>query len=306
MTTYRDYQLARDTAWQALLQLPEKRLPVDVDALARAMGAEVLPFPKPEEKRLFALVERAKGGPCVSLRIRRQWNIFMDEKHRTASARRFAVAREVGRILLSQETVSLAPGVRCFACRECPGDLMDDPQEMDDYMADMFAVRLLAPACLLHELHIDASGRITELCGLPPHAAAVRAERMELLNERDVYYTHMLEVRVRDAFRPWLLEQKGLSPAPPQAAVRLKYASESTERMEIHGSLPDLPPWEENAERPGRSFLEAPPIRKIKPPKPNLKTAAVRFLRRNKKKLLIALALLIAWAVLYWAGGSRQ
>ena len=204
MSTYGQYQDARDAAWRALLELPEKKLPVDVDALAKKLGVEIHPFPGKEQALLHNLVSRAAGGPCVSLRIRRAWHIFVRPKAFDESHRRFAIAHELGHLLLAHETETLAPGVRCFAARENIGDVMDDPQELEDYTADLFAVRLLAPACLLHEMHIDSSGEIIRLCGLPPHAAVIRAERMQLLNERDVYYTHILETKVRNAFRPWL------------------------------------------------------------------------------------------------------
>ena len=64
---------------------------------------------------------------------------------------------------------------------------MEDPQEMTDYAADIFAIRLLAPACLLHELGVDTPEGIMALCGLPPKAAALRAERMKLLNQRNAF-----------------------------------------------------------------------------------------------------------------------
>ena len=64
MSTYRLYQEARDTAWRALLRLPDKKLPVDVDALAGMVGAEIHPFPDPkEEEKLAALI--AQSGKTV-------------------------------------------------------------------------------------------------------------------------------------------------------------------------------------------------------------------------------------------------
>ena len=75
--------------------------------------------------------------------------------------------------------------------------------------------RLLAPACLLHELGVDTPGGISALCGLPPHAAALRAERMELLNQRNAFFAHRLERQVRDRFRPFLNASRIPPPSPP-------------------------------------------------------------------------------------------
>ena len=301
MSTYRDYQDARDAAWRALLDAPEKKLPVDVDALAKRLGVEIHPFPGKEQERLYALVRRAAEGPCVSLRIRRSWHIFVRPKALDEDRRRFAVAHELGHLLLSHATETLAPGVRCFAARESVGDVMEDTQELDTYTADLFAIRLLAPACLLHETHVDSSGGIISLCGLPPRAAAIRAERMQLLNERDVFYTHMLEAKVRNAFLPWLNNRR--FPAPENADVRLRYASEAVSRMEIH-TYPN-----ERAKTPADDF--PPPLRFIPEkqfsspspsPRGNGKIMLEYFLRRNKKTILIAIALLLAAAALYFAG----
>lgn len=301
MSTYRDYQDARDTAWRALLDLPEKKLPADVDALAKRLGVEIHPFPGKEQERLYSLVRRAAEGPCVSLRIRRSWHIFILPKALDENQRRFAIAHELGHLLLGHQTETLAPGVRCFAARENAGDVMEDTQELDTYTADLFAVRLLAPACLLHELHVDSSGGIISLCGLPPHAAAIRAERMELLNERDVYYTHILETKVRNAFLPWLNSRR--FPAPENAGVKLRYASEAASRIEIHTYPSERSEAPANDSAPPRTFI---PEKQISSPTPrargNKKMMLMYFLRRNRKSILIAAALLIAAVALYFVG----
>ena len=306
MSTYGQYQDARDAAWRALLELPEKKLPVDVDALAKKLGVDIHPFPGKEQALLHNLVNRAAGGPCVSLRIRRAWHIFIRPKAMDESHRRFAIGHELGHLLLAHETETLAPGVRCFAARENIGDVMEDTQELETYTADLFAIRLLAPACLLHEMHIDSSGEIIRLCGLPPHAAVIRAERMQLLNERDAYYTHILETKVRNAFLPWLNGER----FPQAAQVRLKYASESVPVMEIHGYPKEAPETQEQTAEdaePIKISKTLPlniPDRPLALPSPRIKTKAmVRFfLYRNRNRLLLGVVLLIAAVLLFFFG----
>ena len=319
MSTYQQYQDARDAAWRALLQLPEKRLPVDAEALAGLLGAEVHPFPARQEERLYALVRRTAEGPCVALRIKREWHIFVESRLSPAQ-RRFAVAREIGHLCLCHATQPLAPGVRCFVSRESAGDVLADPQELDSYTADLFAIRLLAPACLLHELGVTTPSAIQGLCGLPPMAAAQRAERLELLNQRDAYYTHFLEIRVRDAFRPFLLLRQGtLDPAP---AVRLQTASAAAYPPEIHDTLPSgPPPWDEKAvpapvPTPAAPAPAAPSVSEAAAPKAVLaainpaapsrregwKAEAVFFFHRNRGKLFRWLAVALGLALLFWLG----
>ena len=222
MSTYRYYQEARDTAWRALLRLPEKRLPVDIDSLALQVGMTVHPFPdEREEPRLAAFMNGMEDANCVSLRIRGAWHIFLRENRLNEPQRRFAVAHELGHLLLAHPTRTLSPGVRAFESRENQGDIIEDPDDLTDYAADIFAIRVLAPACLLHELNVEKSGDIAALCALPPRAAALRAERMELLNERNAFYSHALERQVRDQFLPFLRSAQSPSPAPSQAPARL-------------------------------------------------------------------------------------
>ena len=216
MSTYRRYQQARDAAWRALLHVREKRFPVDAEALARQLGVDVHPFPGADEAKLSRCIQLAGGGDCVSLRIRGQWHIFLRTGRLDENQQRFSIAHELGHLLLDHGTRSLMPGVRAFAGRENQGDLIEDPQNLDDYAADIFAIRLLAPACVLHELHIDQSGQIMALCGLPPRAAALRAERMGLLNLRNVFYNHPLERQVRDQFLPFIRERQKAVAAPTE------------------------------------------------------------------------------------------
>ncbi len=224
---YQRYRQARDAAWRALLQLESKRLPVDPEALARQVGLGLSPFPQSDrEPRLFALVQKAGSGPCVSLRIRGKWHAFLRESALDDQKRRFCVAHELGHLLLRHKTYVLSPGVLAFRGRENAGDLIEAPECSDDRDADIFAIRLLAPACLLHEMHVDTAGGIQRLCGLPPRAAAMRAERMALLAERDAFYSHALERRVRAAFLPYLRERAGLPASPAVQAGKPEIPAE--------------------------------------------------------------------------------
>lgn len=256
---YQRYQEARDTAWRALLRLPEKKLPVDVDALAQMIGMEVLPFPDGEENpRLAKLLEGLGDAVAVSLRVRGKWQIFLREDALDDARRRFAVAHELGHLLLGHETRVVSPGVRAFESEENEGDVIDDPEDLADYAADIFAVRLLSPACVLHELHIDSSGGIRLLCGLPPKAAALRADRMELLNERDAFFKHDLERQVRDQFLPFLRSRQILTPEQtPPKKIPLILPVKGKEGPEAE---PPHPEREKKESPPANGKGKAPPL----------------------------------------------
>lgn len=240
MSTYRLYQEARNAAWRTLEHFACCELPVSPLAIAEKLRISVLPFPDSNgEPKLYALVKRNPHAVCVSLSIENVWHIFL-QKDLPPEYAAFAVAHELGHIILHHGTVSPAPKTRAFTAWENEGDILDDPQDMEDYAADIFAVRLLAPACVLHEMHVDSPERIAQLCCLPRKAASLRGERMELLNQRDVFYADPLEKRVMRQFLPYIRSQNvmnttphivpmiGIVPDPVQTTETLPNASHHT------------------------------------------------------------------------------
>lgn len=228
MSTYQRYQQARDTAWKALIECGISSLPVNAKAVAGHLGVEILPLPE-GDAHLTQLLKKPGGGCCRSLRIRGKWHIFFRPGTLDDSHFHFAVAHEIGHILLRHDTHSLSPGVRTFQSRENEGDVIEDPLELSDYAADIFAIRLLAPACVLHALGLTNKEEITLRCGLPPRAAALRAERMGLLRERNLFLSHPLERKVHEQFLPFIRQKN--TPALPHLDIPL--------------AEPRLSPWRE-------------------------------------------------------------
>lgn len=248
MSTYRRYQEARDAAWRALLRFRVNALPVDMRAVLEQLGVTLLPFPRPEaEPRLSALIARAGAKNCLSLRIDGEWRIFYQPAC-AESALRFALAHELGHLILQHPSQPLAPGVRRIAGTPCPGDVQEEPADLSDYAADIFALRLLAPACALHALRAATPGRIAALCGLPPGAAALRAQRMALLNEREAFFSHPLERQVYAQFLPYIRrETAGPSPAGPSAPPAPERPALLLPERRITPAQPSAPPKKRRA-----------------------------------------------------------
>lgn len=78
----------------------------------------------------------------------------------------------------------------------------------EEQSADMFAARLLAPACVLHELQAINTEQIAKICNISISAAEVRAERMAILEARNKYYLHPLERKVREQFESFIKENR--------------------------------------------------------------------------------------------------
>ena len=72
----------------------------------------------------------------------------------------------------------------------------------------MFAARLLAPACVLHELGITSAEKIAKVCNISITAAKHRAERMQILEKRNAWYRSPLERQVIKQFENYIKESR--------------------------------------------------------------------------------------------------
>lgn len=182
---YKDYKNSRDLAWRILLNEGVTELPVKVGALCRQMGIEV---------RYFTPTGPSDGH---SMMAGNQPVIFVSNQC-SVERQRFTCAHELGHILLGHvgryELVNREP------------DPKDNPIEQ---AANVFASRLLAPACVLWALDARTPEQIADLCRISLQAATFRAERMELLYDRGKFLTSPLEREVYRQFGDFIQRKKG-------------------------------------------------------------------------------------------------
>lgn len=192
---YRDYRVARDAAWQALIRFKASKMPVRISDGIKQMGVILAPYSKSEafltRLGLAALLWETDG---LSVREQGKYYIFYREDMTLARVR-FTVAHELGHIVLGH----LECQTHTTRNREPQKD--DAPIEQ---MANVFASRLLAPACVLHALNASTPKQISELCEISLTAARFRAERMEALNKRGAFGTSPLERDVYKQFQDFI------------------------------------------------------------------------------------------------------
>ena len=173
---YTDYKNSRDLAWRVLINENVRELPVKVVRLCKQMGIRVITFTPETDSDGFSTIVDGQAQIFVSDRCSRE-------------RQRFTVAHELGHILLGHvgeyELVNREPS---------PGD---NPIEQ---AANVFASRLLAPACVLWALDARTPEQIAALCQISHQSAAFRAERMTVLYQRNKFLTSPLERQVYDQF----------------------------------------------------------------------------------------------------------
>ena len=178
---YKNYQKSRDAAWQILIDLKISSLPVKITALCRELGIDVKLAKVDSDSDGFTFIK--SGSPVIVLNTNCTNN----------SRLRFTCAHELGHIILGHvgayELVSREPSA------------LDNPIEQ---AANVFASRLLAPACVLWGCRVQNAEDIIKLCDISYAAAEYRMQRMKVLYARDKFLTSPLERKVYENFKPFI------------------------------------------------------------------------------------------------------
>lgn len=170
------YKQSRNAAWQCLLDFHVDRLPVKVSQIARSAGILLI-----ENSDVLRLAPHESGKSVCD---GKRWAIIFDDED-TIQRQRFTLAHELGHIFLGH-------------------NLGDGYTQDEETAANIFASRLLAPACV--DIH-DAQ-EIKELCNISFTAAFIRAERMTVLYARNKFLLSDLERRVYHQFLPFIEKRR--------------------------------------------------------------------------------------------------
>jgi Zn-dependent peptidase ImmA (M78 family) len=177
---YTDYKNSRDMAWRILLDCRVKELPVSVTEICRMLGIQIKLY-KPQD-----------DNDGMSL-ILNEVPMILVGSNSSGGRQRFTAAHEMGHILLGHvgkyELVSREPSPS------------DSPIEQ---AANVFASRLLAPACVLWGCRAATPEEIMRLCKISHPAAQFRAERLTLLIKRGMFLASPLERAVYAQFRDFM------------------------------------------------------------------------------------------------------
>lgn len=186
---YGKYKQARNASWQCLIDYNIDSLPVKVSRIANQTDIVLL------KNSAVNLLHQNESGITL-MQDDKLYIVYADEQ--SPQRCRFTIAHELGHIFLGHLFKENGNG---FATT-------DDAE----HSANVFARDLLAPACVLHELHATNAAAIANLCDISLEAATYRAERMAELERRNAFYLHPLERRVKEQFADFINKKKN----PPQ------------------------------------------------------------------------------------------
>lgn len=194
MESYTSYKKSRDRAWEILIRHKISALPVDVFKICKDSGVSIYTYDSGKD-----LINRFKlsshtDNDGFSVKINSRYFIFYNSNIQPFGRIRFTIAHEMGHIALRH--------IRGNATLWNRGeDKTNDPREVQ---ANIFASRLLAPACVLMELNIQTADDLQAVTGLSHTAAEIRLKRLNELRTRGKFYLSPLERQVYKNFEKYI------------------------------------------------------------------------------------------------------
>ncbi len=183
---YGIYKNIRGSSWRCLDDFKIDSLPVDIIKIARSAGIKVV-----RNSLINALGQDELGR---SFYDGGEWIIVYDDS-KSAEISRYTIAHELGHIFLGHELKLINSSFSGMVFEE---------KAKSEKQADMFAVRILCPACVLWGLNLSSAEEIASFCRIDSSVAKKRAKRMQTLYKRQMFLTCEEERIVFDKFKGFI------------------------------------------------------------------------------------------------------
>lgn len=182
--TYKDYQNARNAVWRLLIDLQISELPINTVKICAELGIKLHYY------------EQTGENDGMSCNIKGIPHIYVSSAV-SSDRRRFTIAHEIGHITLGHtgkfELVNREPSSEDNSVEQA---------------ANVFASRLLAPACVLWGCNVHNAEQLQKLCQISKTAAEFRMQRMNELYKRNRFLTSPLEQQVYSQFEAFIKRNK--------------------------------------------------------------------------------------------------
>ena len=220
------YRGVRNATWRLLLRFGITSLPVSCTDVAVHMNVPVLGYDRAAPLlRALGLEEHCEGNDGFAAHIDGRWCVFLNDALQSADRYNFTLAHELGHVFLGhvmeEKQFSEKNRVQFTRLNRREWALGLNRAEGMEREANMFAARMLSPACALWGLDLHSTTEIAYACGLPKHVARKRAERMRILYERNLFLKSNIESTLFDRFTPYLLSQRGEQGLPEHCVKKL-------------------------------------------------------------------------------------
>lgn len=163
-----------------------KELPVSLNQIVKNNKWRTIPYSKLKILNIKQYNSLMKDNLGFAELRNDEYFIYYDDKIEI-EIQRFTVAHEIGHIVLNH--FKIFSGTR-------------------EQEANMFAARLLMPICVLYECKVSKPEEIMELCDVSLTSAKYRFERLQMLKQRNKFYTDKKERVVYKNFKSYIKQIK--------------------------------------------------------------------------------------------------
>lgn len=170
---YEIYKNVRNASWQCLIDCNISYLPTSLSQICKHFNISIISNSILKENKLTS------GEKAIKTIINGQYYIVIDDTL-PMPIQRYSIAHEIGHILLGN----------------------------GEYEAERFAIDILAPACVLWGLNLHTAEEIAHVCDISITSARIRAERMAVLYDRNMFLSHPLERQVFSQFKGFIDQNK--------------------------------------------------------------------------------------------------
>lgn len=171
--TKEEYKNIRDLAWYILRETKVNKLPVNIVEVCAKLDVKVRSY---DNDHHFA--KNYKNGFSIILNNSDKI-IFYNKAIKNKYRNRFTIAHELGHIMLGHNTNENNKEYKAMETE-----------------ANMFAIRILAPLCVLHEIKLNSAKELAEICGLSKQASNIRFKKFEKAEIENNFYLDPKEAKL--------------------------------------------------------------------------------------------------------------
>lgn len=209
---YKKYQNIRNAIWNIIIDLSINELPIKIIPILKKFD---IPLHSYSENKNFInannLNQLATKNDGFTIFKNDTHHIFYDDS-KSIERIRFVLSHELGHIILNhlKETEISETNIE-----------PTNHESKEEQQANSFAIRLLSPCCVLHEMELFTSKEIAEICQITEQSAKYRLARLKLLEKRNkkfletkgygCFYIDQLEKVVIEQFKEYMKNYKSLS-----------------------------------------------------------------------------------------------
>lgn len=213
--TYDHYKQALYTTWKTLLEQNVSSLPVQVSKICRAKEIEVYSYAAVwNALEELELTQRAMLCDGFAIIVNKRRMIVYNQQC-VPQRCRFTIAHELGHFEQGHVMLPCGPYALVSGPNREPEPATNDSIEQ---AANVYASRILAPACVLWGIGAHTTEQIATVCNISVQAANFRRMRMDELYRRErlfistrgksCFLLSNLEQQVYNQFLPYITEHK--------------------------------------------------------------------------------------------------